>query len=166
MGPCTDAGLMAHRQVKESDEPKPDAANILAYDLFLMNSSRASQPVTWTSKGKPSKTEQRILTDEQQMRDFLLAFFINLVSPPIKKSCSGRARVLTEDVPLGGGQVGDASTYLRPDRAGKLQLDRDFYLGSREMLCDSPPLRAFLEEFVQSQVGALRRDIGLQKPHH
>lgn len=49
-------------------------------------------------------------------------------------------------------QAGDASTYLRPDRSGKLQMDTDFYLGSRGMLGDGPALSNFLNELVQSQL--------------
>lgn len=48
--------------------------------------------------------------------------------------------------------MGDASTYLRPDGRGKLSLDKDFYLGSRGMMGDSPALTAFLEQMVDSSL--------------
>ncbi len=111
---------------KEAEEPKPDAANVLAWELSLMGQTRASNPIAWGTKGKSSKNEKSILADEQQLRDALLIFFVSL--------------------------VGDWSAYLRPDRTGKLVLDRDFYIGSRGMLGDGPHLSNFLLELVQSQL--------------
>jgi hypothetical protein len=65
--------------VKESDEPKPDAANVLAWDLSLLATSRSNNTITWTAKSKPSRTDKTLLNEEQQLRDSLLAFFVNLV---------------------------------------------------------------------------------------
>ncbi len=123
---------------READEPKPDAANILAWELSLLAQSRASTPIVWpAAPGKGAagarpfqaggKGEKGLLNDEQQLRDALLVFYVNI--------------------------AGDASTYLRTVGGGGRQLlfDRDFYIGSRGMLGDGPALSMLLLELVQTK---------------
>jgi len=126
---------------RESEEPRPDAANLLSWELSLQGQTRASNPIAWPSYGGGGEgvggqgggrvaavktaVDKSLVQEEQQLRDALLGFFVNI--------------------------VGDASTYLRLDRSGKLVLDRDFYIGSRGLMGDGPHLSNFLLELVQSR---------------
>lgn len=66
--------------MKDSEEPKPDAANVLAWDLTLLSTGRSGNPIPWSGKGRPSKTDKATLADEQNLRDSLLAFMVAIVS--------------------------------------------------------------------------------------
>lgn len=73
-------GTAGQQLVKDSEEPKPDAANTLAWDLTLLSNGRQNNPIPWSGKGRPAKTDKAILGDEQTLRDSLLAFMIAIVS--------------------------------------------------------------------------------------